>query len=122
MATRARSSKVAKNQNVSPRLAPVAGIVSPNGPPFASLSADDREPLQVGVHPVPGGGADDRLEGGAQVRPPGGAEAASDLAVHHHRPKITLAAVVVRRRVGVLEKGEQAVTHREVALAQAPSS
>src|SRR3954467_12682359 len=76
----------------------------------------------VGVHPVPGGGADDRLEGGAQVRPPGGAEAASDLAVHHHRPKITLAAVVVRRRVGVLEKGEQAVTHREVALAQAQAA
>src|SRR4051794_17465336 len=66
----------------------------------------------VGVYPVPGGGADDRLEGGAQVRPPGGAEAAGDLAAHHHRPKITLAAVVVRRRVGVLKKGEQAVAHR----------
>ena len=36
-------SPVAKN--VSPNVAPVAVIVSLKGPPFASLGADDREPL-----------------------------------------------------------------------------
>ena len=33
--------------NVSRGIAPVAGIVSPKGPPFASLSVDDCEPLQL---------------------------------------------------------------------------
>jgi len=34
--------------NVSRGTAPVAEIVSPKGPPFASLSIDDCEPLQLG--------------------------------------------------------------------------
>src|SRR5918993_2050654 len=72
----------------------------------------------VGVDAAPGGGADHRLDGGTQVRSPGRAEAAGDLAVDRHRPESALAAVVVRRRVGVLEEGEQAVAHGEVAPAQ----
>src|ERR687884_1174560 len=76
----------------------------------------------VSVDAAPGGGADHRLDRGAQVRSPGRAEAAGDLAVHHHRPQVALAAVVVRRRLRVLEEGEQAVAHREVAPAQPPTA
>src|SRR5215218_1117108 len=72
----------------------------------------------VGVDAAPGGGADHRLDGGTQVWPPGRTEAAGDLAVDRHRPESALAAVVVRRRLRVLEEGEQAVAHREVAPAQ----
>ena len=72
----------------------------------------------VGVDATPGGGADDRPDGSAQGRSPIGAEAAGDLAVHRHWPKIALAAIVVRRRIWMCEKGEQAVLHGEVALAQ----
>src|SRR4051812_12414653 len=65
MATRARSPKVAKNQNASPGTAPVAAIVSPKGPPFASPGADDCKPLQVGQPALPAGvdALDDRLRG-----------------------------------------------------------
>src|SRR5215211_2488480 len=38
--------------NVSRGTAPVAEIVSPKGPPFASLSIDDCEPLHVAVAPA----------------------------------------------------------------------
>src|SRR3954449_10676985 len=57
----------------------------------------------VSIDAAPGGGADHRRDRGAQVRPPGGAEPAGDLAVHHHRPQVPLAAVVVQRRLRVLE-------------------
>src|SRR4051794_25376844 len=43
------ASPVAKN--ASPGTAPVAAIVSPNGPPFASPSSDDCEPLQLRALP-----------------------------------------------------------------------
>jgi hypothetical protein len=46
----------------------------------------------VGVDATPSGGADHRLDRGAQVRPPSRTEAASYLAVHHHRPQIAFAA------------------------------
>jgi hypothetical protein len=71
----------------------------------------------AGIDAASGGGADHRLDRGTEVRPPSRAEAAGELAVDHHRPEIPLAAVVVRRRVRVLEKGEQAVAHREATPA-----
>jgi hypothetical protein len=50
------ASPVAKN--ASPGTAPVAAIVSPKGPPFASRSSDSCKPLHLPGRSGPGSGAD----------------------------------------------------------------
>src|SRR5512134_50166 len=70
----------------------------------------------VGVDALTRGGADDRLDPGAQVAPPVGAEAAGYLAVCCHVAEFAFGPIVVWRDLGIPQEDEEAVAKLEVAF------
>ncbi len=67
---------------------------------------------------MPRRGSGDGTEVGEQIRPPVGAESASNLAIGGRRTQFAIATVVVGSNLGVIEEGEQVSVDLAVSLAQ----
>ena len=66
------------------------------------------------------GGSDDGADGGEQIGAPVGAEPTGDFAIGRGGAEFAFAAVVVGSQFGMIEKGEQVISHFGVSLSQSP--
>ena len=64
------------------------------------------------------GGADDGSDIGEQISTPVGSKPASDLSISGCRPQFSFTAIIVGRRIGMREKGEQVAADFAIAFCE----